>query len=66
MEENSYFCFEPNCEEDDIVIFPSNLKHGTKGLKNNSSNELRITIAFNVMNPDICLDKKIQDRVSYN
>ena len=67
LEENSYFCFEPNCEEDDIVIFPSNLKHGTKGIKEKKSEEIRITISFNVINPDIFLYKNPQDKgVLYN
>jgi uncharacterized protein (TIGR02466 family) len=56
LEENSYFCFTPDCEEDDIIIFPSFLKHGTKGIKKNCSDEFRITISFNVINPDICID----------
>jgi len=55
VEDNSYFSFSPDCEEDDLIIFPSNLKHGTKGLKN-CSNGLRITISFNIINPDICLN----------
>lgn len=67
IEENSYFCFESDCEEDDIIIFPSNLKHGTKGIKEKDSEEIRITISFNIMNPDICLDKKMQDSgISYD
>jgi uncharacterized protein (TIGR02466 family) len=56
LEENPYFCFTPDCEEDDLIIFPSFLKHGTKGVKKNYSNELRMTISFNIVNPDICLD----------
>lgn len=58
LEENPYFCFTPECKEDDIIIFPSYLKHGTKGVKKNCSNEFRITVSFNVINPDICLDHK--------
>lgn len=56
LEENSYFCFTPECDEDDLIIFPSFLKHGTKGIKKNCSDELRITISFNITNPDICFD----------
>jgi uncharacterized protein (TIGR02466 family) len=56
LEENPYFCFTPDCEEDDLIIFPSFLKHGTKGVKKNCSNDLRITISFNIINPDICID----------
>lgn len=67
LERNSYFSFESDCEEDDIIIFPSNLKHGTKGIKEKDSEEIRITISFNVINPDICLDDKSQNKgVSYN
>jgi uncharacterized protein (TIGR02466 family) len=56
LEDNPYFCFSPDCEEGDLIIFPSNLKHGTKGLKKICSDELRITISFNVRDPNICLD----------
>jgi len=56
LEENPYFCFTPDCEEDDLIIFPSFLKHGTKGVKKNCSNDLIITISFNIINPDICID----------
>ena len=67
IEENSYFCFESDCKEDDVIIFPANLKHGTKGMKEKDSQEIRITISFNIINPDICLDKKIKNKgVSYN
>ena len=67
LEDNSYFCFSPDCEEDDIIFFPSFLKHGTKGIKKNSSNELRMTISFNIMNPDICLNdhKEKQKNINY-
>ena len=58
IEENPYFCFTPDCEEDDLIIFPAFLKHGTKGIKKNCSNELRMTISFNIINPDICMDNK--------
>lgn len=67
LEDNSYFCFSPDCEEDDIIFFPGNLKHGTKGLKKNSSNQLRMTIAFNIVNPDMCInDYKEIKGVYYN
>jgi len=69
LEKNPYFCFTPDCDEDDLIIFPSYLKHGTKGVKKNFSNELRITISFNITNRDICLDnnKKIYktQKISY-
>ncbi len=67
VEESSYFCFESDCEEDDIIIFPSNLMHGTKGLKEKSSEESRITVSFNVVNPNIALNEQLRiKRVSYN
>ena len=65
LEENPYFCFEPDCEEDDLIIFPSNLKHGTKGIKEKTSDDLRITISFNVDNPDFCFENK-KNEVSYS
>tara|TARA_R100000005_G_C4975713_1_gene187200 strand:- start:544 stop:1167 length:624 start_codon:yes stop_codon:yes gene_type:complete len=65
LEENPYFSFEPDCEEDDLIIFPSNLKHGTKGIKEKTSDDLRITISFNIINPDFCLEDK-KNEVFYN
>lgn len=67
VKNNPYFCFSPDCEEDDIIFFPSNLKHGTQGLKKKSSSDLRITISFNVINPVLHLNlyKEIKG-VSYN
>lgn len=67
VKKNSYFCFESDCEEDDIIIFPSNLKHGTEGMIQKDSEEFRITISFNVKNPDICLNRKMKGKgVLYN
>ena len=67
LEKYSYFSFEPDCEEDDLIIFPSGIKHGTKGLKDIDSNELRITISFNIINPDILPNEEIQNKgVIYN
>ena len=66
VEKNSYFCFEPDCDEDDIIIFPSNLKHGTSGLKEKNYEELRITISFNIVNPEMYLDDEMQEGVSYS
>lgn len=66
IEQNSYFCFEPDCEEDDLIIFPSNLRHGTKGLKDINSDELRITISFNIANTDMCFSKDDKNGVSYS
>lgn len=65
LEYNSYFLFSPNCEEDDLIIFPSNLYHGTKGIKD-YSNELRITISFNVINPDIKITKIKNKELHYS
>ena len=65
IDDNPLFSFEPDCEEDDLIIFPSNLKHGTEGLKDENSNELRITISFNIRNDDLCL-KDEKSGVSYS
>jgi|TARA_R100000084_G_C4604920_1_gene125089 uncharacterized protein (TIGR02466 family) len=65
VEQYSIFCFEPDCDEDDIIIFPSNLKHGTLGLREKNDDEIRITISFNIVNPDLCLISKGKG-VSYN
>jgi uncharacterized protein (TIGR02466 family) len=48
IEDNPYFVYELDCQEDDIIFFPSSLKHSTKGIKNNTTDEMRITISFNV------------------
>tara|TARA_R100000388_G_C7220774_1_gene148823 strand:+ start:466 stop:1092 length:627 start_codon:yes stop_codon:yes gene_type:complete len=66
LEDNPLFSFEPDCEEDDLIIFPSNLKHGTKGIKEKTSDDLRITISFNIINPDICLNTKKQNKGVYS
>lgn len=65
LEQDSYFCFEPDCEEDDIIIFPSGLRHGTNGLKSKNSDELRITISFNISNSNF-YPKNKKNEVSYN
>ena len=66
VENNSYFSFTPECDEDDLIIFPSCLKHGTKGIKKKYSDEPRITISFNVINPDICFEiRKNEIKGSY-
>jgi len=57
LENNPHFCFEPDCEEDDLIIFPSALKHGTKGVMQNS-NDTRITISFNVYIEEYLIKKK--------
>lgn len=55
IKNNPYFCINLDCEEDDIIFFPSFLKHGTGGLKNKTTlNNLRITISFNILNSDVC------------
>lgn len=68
LESNPHFCYTPDCDEGDLIIFPSNLKHGTKGIKNkNKCDELRITISFNVVNDNICFekDKKYLNTLNY-
>ena len=64
IKDNSHFCNQINCEEDDIIIFPSNLKHGTSGMKEKKSDELRITISFNIENSDLCLNDQSK-KISY-
>lgn len=64
LENNPYFCFTPNCEEDDLIIFPSMIKHGTQGVKENCD-EMRITISFNVKNENIVNSKSIFNKVLY-
>ena len=67
LEENSFFCFEPDCDEDDIIIFPSSLKHGTMGLKDKNDDEIRITISFNIHNHDLCFrDVSKEKQISYS
>ena len=42
--------------ETESTLFSAPTAKNTKGIKKNSSNELRMTISFNIINPDICLD----------
>lgn len=64
FEDNSYFCFNPQCQEDDLIIFPSLLEHGTKGMRENS-NDSRITISFNVCNSSINTYKHCKKEYQY-
>jgi hypothetical protein len=57
LENNSYFCFDSDCEEDDIIFFPSSLKHGTKGVSDISGKDIRITISFNITNSFVRYEK---------
>lgn len=67
LEGNDYFCFNLDCEEDDLIIFPSFLKHGTKGIKNKKEyDDLRITITFNVTNSNICYSDNFKQSLSYH
>ena len=66
LENNPYFCFEPDCEEDDIIFFPSFLKHGTKGISDCVNIEdLRITISFNIINSSVCPTPKYIFNMKY-
>ena len=73
LENNPYFCNNLECEEDDLIIFPSSLLHGTRGIKNIKSNddiELRITISFNILNSKILLNsvrhkKSVESKLIY-
>lgn len=64
LEDNSYFCFSPDCEEDDVIFFPSSLKHGTQGIKN-SSDDMRITVSFNIANSSVCNKSQNKNLISY-
>ena len=65
VKNNSYFSVEIDCDEDDVIIFPSFLRHGTNGMKDKSKDvELRITISFNVENSFIN-SKKIKKLKRY-
>lgn len=67
LENNSYFCFNPDCEEDNIIIFPSLLKHGTSGVIGDMSvEELRITISFNIINSFVCYPQKSNSNMKYS
>ena len=48
--DNPNFVFTPDIEEEDLIIFPSFLKHMTKGLISPLKKETRITISFNIRN----------------
>ena len=52
LTDNPFFCNHLECDEDDIIIFPSNLRHGTKGMRDKHFDDLRITISFNIRNVD--------------
>jgi hypothetical protein len=65
LENNSYFCFTPDCEEDDIIFFPSFLKHGTKGIGDVNIDDIRITISFNISNSNVCYEKFNKDIINY-
>ena len=66
LENNSYFCFTPDCEEDDLIIFPSHLKHGTRGIVNKNCKDIRITISFNIINSSMCCERKDNDIIKYS
>lgn len=66
LENNSYFCFPVDCEEDDIIFFPSYLKHGTKGIINQNCDELRITISFNLNNTFLKDNDKIKNMLYFH
>jgi hypothetical protein len=63
---NSYFCFNPDCEEDDIIFFPSFLKHGTQGISDINAEDIRITISFNITNSFVCYEKSNNNIIKYS
>ncbi len=65
LENNSYFCFTPDCEEDDVIIFPSFLKHGTNGISDLNTEDIRITISFNITNNSVCYEKFNKNIINY-
>ena len=65
LENNSYFCFTPDCEEDDVIIFPSFLKHGTKGISDLNTEDIRITVSFNITNYNVCYEKSNKNMINY-
>lgn len=65
LKDNVYFCSTANCDEDDLIIFPSFLKHGTEGIKNKLSDNIRITISFNIKNSNICCKKSNKNIINY-
>jgi len=66
LKDNEYFALTLDLEEDDVIIFPSFLKHGTKGMINkNNYEETRITISFNITVFDLCIKNKSKDFFSY-
>lgn len=65
LENNSYFCFSPDCDEDDVIIFPSFLKHGTKGISDLNTEDIRITISFNISNNSVCCEKFNKNIINY-
>jgi hypothetical protein len=52
-------------EEDDIIIFPSFLKHGTKGISDLNTEDIRITISFNISNNSVCYEKSNKNIINY-
>lgn len=45
IQNNKHLCFSPEVEENDIIIFPSNVEHD---VPKQSCDDLRITVAFNI------------------
>lgn len=65
LESNTYFYFNPDCEEDDVIFFPSFLKHGTKGINNINVEDIRITISFNITNSSVCYERNNKNLINY-
>lgn len=65
IQNNSYFNFTPDCNEDDLIIFPSYLMHKTDGIFDKTSNEKRITISFNIINCDFYHPKENKFSINY-
>lgn len=58
LRENSFFVTTPEINENDVIIFPSDVGHDVTA---QNSQDLRITVAFNVA----CLFKETPNRFTY-
>jgi len=67
LKNNPYFCYTPECEEDDLIIFPSALMHSTEGIiDKNECEELRITISFNIINDHVYNTNRSKNNLNYH
>jgi hypothetical protein len=64
MKDKTYFQQRIPCQEDDLLIFPSNLMHSTEGIihNNQDTNNLRITVSFNIVDTFLYYQEKNLNR----